>query len=397
MSRLRWHDAAVNLAAHPIAWPLARAIRRVGGVVRVPGLGMVINDAETAHDILTRDDLFTKNGHGSISESMTVLFGPSALGNMDGESHRVLRAKLAGVVSAPRAAELLSACAPAIATLQRELASGHTVDLVAWMRLLSGRITLDMLGIAPPAGAGDAQCLELVALGERIVSGFDLQPSAAWLDRARTDAAHFADQVRVGFERADAPPGSFVRRLRDAGFSFDEARGVVSVLFIAGTLTTAAALPRIVALLVDGGHLAALGARPDAVTGAISEGLRYSTPVPATVRIARRDTDVGGQRVRAGERLLILTCNTARDAALFPEPDRFDPARPHNPRARYLWYGAGPHFCLGFPVAQAQLDLVIRALLELPGTLRVVRRRAARGVVVPRYARLDVRVERSGS
>jgi cytochrome P450 len=177
MSRLRWHDAAVNLAAHPIAWPLARAIRRVGGVVRVPGLGMVINDAETAHDILTRDDLFTKNGHGSISESMTVLFGPSALGNMDGESHRVLRAKLAGVVSAPRAAELLSACAPAIATLQRELASGHTVDLVAWMRLLSGRITLDMLGIAPPAGAGDAQCLELVALGERIVSGFDLQPS----------------------------------------------------------------------------------------------------------------------------------------------------------------------------------------------------------------------------
>jgi cytochrome P450 len=91
MSRLQWHDAMVNLAAHPVAWPLARGVRHAGGVVRVPGIGVVINDAEAAHDVLTRDELFTKNGHGSIAASMTELFGAQALGNMDGEAHRVLR------------------------------------------------------------------------------------------------------------------------------------------------------------------------------------------------------------------------------------------------------------------------------------------------------------------
>jgi cytochrome P450 len=397
MSRLQWHDAMVNLAAHPVAWPLARGVRHAGGVVRVPGIGVVINDAEAAHDVLTRDELFTKNGHGSIAASMTELFGAQALGNMDGEAHRVLRAKLTGIVSAPRVTELLSACAPAVAALQRDLVAGRTVDLVAWMRVLSGRITLDMLGFVDPADTGDAQCLELIALGERIVAGFHLRPSAAWLRRARIDSADLADRVRTGFERPDAPPTSCVRRLRDAGFSFDEARGVLSVLFIAGTLTTAAALPRLVALLVDGGHLPALRLRPESVADAIAEGLRFTTPVPATVRIAQGDAVVGGRRVRAGERLLILTCNTARDPTLFPKPDRFDPTRPYDPCARFLWYGAGPHFCLGFPVAQSQLQLVVRALLATPGTLRVVRRRAAHGVVVPRYARLEVRMERTSA
>jgi len=103
---------------------------------------------------------------------------------------------------------------------------------------------------------------------------------------------------------------------------------------------------------------------------------------------------VGGHRIAAGARVVILTCNLARDPGLFPSPDRFDPERVHPPQSRHLWFGAGPHFCLGFAVAQRQLAVVLDALLDLPGELRIARRRAARAVIVPAYRRLEVRLDR---
>ena len=91
-----WHDAIVNLAAHPVGWSLARLARRLPPVFSVPGFGVVVNDAEFAHQVLVRDDLFTKNGEGSLSSIMTELLGPLALGNMDGEA-----GKYAGMTHMP--------------------------------------------------------------------------------------------------------------------------------------------------------------------------------------------------------------------------------------------------------------------------------------------------------
>lgn len=184
-----------------------------------------------------------------------------------------------------------------------------------------------------------------------------------------------------------------MHRLREMGIPAEEARGVLSIFFIAGALTTAVALPRILALLVDSGQLGMLGNDAARVARAVDEGLRFTTPVPATVRVAQRDCEVRGRRIRAGSRVVILTSNLARDAALFPDPHRFDVTRVHDARARYLWYGAGPHFCFGFPLAQRELRMALGELAALPGRLRIVRRRAARGVLLPSYARLVVRLE----
>jgi len=395
--RERLHDAALNLAAHPVAWPLARLARRVRPVIRVPGLGIVVSDASFAHDVLVRDEQFTKNGARSFASTMTELLGPFALGNMDGEAHRLLRNKLADVVSPGRVAELLRACDTPLAMLRDDLSAGRTVDLVEWMRRLSGRLTFDMLGVAPPAGREDKAYLELVALGERIASGFDFRrPSARRLRAARLDCDRLAEYAQIGFDSPAAPEKSFVRRLRDQGLSFEEARGVISLIFLAGTLTTASALPRIVALLIDGHHIDRLREHPEMRASAIAEGLRYTTPVGATIRIARAAVELGGHRILAGERIIILTCNLARDKALFPEPDSFDPARVQPPHARNLWFGAGPHFCLGFAVAQRELAIVLDALLSGQGELQIVRRRAAHRVIIPAYARLDVRSSRPG-
>lgn len=389
-----WHDAIVNLSAHPIGWSLARLARRLPPVFSVPGFGVIVNDAEFAHQVLVRDDVFTKNGKGSLASTLTEILGPSALGNMDGEAHARLRGRLADVVAPAQAAELLHACDAPLVELREKLHGGATVELVEIMRWMSGRITFDMLGVRPPEPDPRASCLDLVALGERIASGFDFRaPSAARLARVREDCDRLAAYARHGYESADAPPRCFVRRLRDSGLSFEEARGVIALIFLAGTLTTAAALPRILALLLDSDQFEALRAAPGAIPVAVSEGLRFTAPVPATMRIARQDVVVKDRRIRAGERMIVLTTNLARDRSLFDDPDRFIASRSQPARARNLWFGAGPHFCLGFSIAQRQLHMVLHALASLDGTLRIVRRSAARGVLVPAYRRLEIALD----
>lgn len=387
-------DMRVALAAHPVAWTLARLARHGGPAVRVPGVGLVINDAMVAHEVLQRDAEFVKRAPGAFSEVVTQLFGPFALTNMDGEEHRRLRGMLGDLLSPANAAHLLCGYEGRLAGLRTALERGDTIDLVRFMRIMSGRLTLEMMGVPHPSDDADEAALALIALGERVAAVLRTRRlSEGELRSCDRDIEQLVAFARAGYEADDAPPSSLVQRLRERGLSFEEARGVLLLFFVGGTLTTAAALPRIVALLVDSGQMTQVQADPKRIPQAIAEGLRFVTPLPATVRIASRDAQVGGRRIRAGERVVILTCNTARDSRLFAEPDRFDISRVHDPRTRSLWYGAGPHFCFGYALAQRELHAVLAALAAVPGTLRIVQRRAARKVLLPRLARLMVRLD----
>ena len=394
-------DALVNFAAHPLAWPAARVLRRIGPMVRLPGLGYAISDAALVHDVLLRDEEFTKNGPGSFAAQMTAALGPAALANMDGPPHLALRERLTSIFSPAGARRLLAGCDAPLLLLRSDLRDGRVVDLVRFMRLLSGRVTFDMLGVPLPLGGEADACLRLVALGERIAASLTLRPPSDTTMRAvRADCDQLADYCRIGYDAPDAPEQSLMARLRQQGLTFEEARGIISLVFLAGTITTAASLPRIVALLVDTGQWPRRPSPNDDppfdagswAPRAIAEGLRYTAPVPATMRIAAHDTVLRGCPIARGTRLVLLTCNAARDAALFPDPDRFDVSRVHDPRARNLWFGAGVHFCLGFAVAQRQLQLALETLLAEPGALQIVRRRRGGRSLVASYALLDVRL-----
>lgn len=386
-------DALVSLAAHPVAWPMIRGLRRLGPTVRVPGLGLVVNDAALVRDVLVRDAEFTKNGPGSLAAQMTEVLGPHALANMDGPAHLALRGRIAELFSAAGARRLLSAFEAPLARLQDDLRAGRTIDLARFMRVLSGRVTFDMLGVTLPAGDGDEACLALFALGVRIAASLSLRvPSARALRAVRADHDRLTAHARTGWDAAAPSDVSLMSNLRQQGLTFEEARGVISLVFLAGTITTAASLPRIVALLADSGQLSGVRDRADGVARAVAEGLRFISPVPVTVRVAARDAALDGRRIGRGTRLVLLTCNAARDAALFPDPDRFDATRAHDPRARHLWFGAGVHFCLGFAVAQRELQMVLQALVAAPGTLVIEGRRRGGRALIPAYARLDIRL-----
>lgn len=82
---------------------------------------------------------------------------------------------------------------------------------------------------------------------------------------------------------------------------------------------------------------------------------------------------------------MILATSTA-NRALGP----FDPATNISATLRQLWFGAGSHFCLGAPLALAQIRPVVDALLDAAprGDLHVDSRQPARGVLIPACARV---------
>src|SRR5690348_3473345 len=90
-------ETLLQLAAHPLAFPFLRLVGRLGPVVRVPGVGVVVNDADLAHRVLRDTAAFRKSGRGSSGALWTPVLGPSVLLNMDGPAHAELRRKLAGL------------------------------------------------------------------------------------------------------------------------------------------------------------------------------------------------------------------------------------------------------------------------------------------------------------
>lgn len=86
-------------------------------------------------------------------------------------------------------------------------------------------------------------------------------------------------------------------------------------------------------------------------------------------RYARTDIDIGGVTVRAGELVLLDNGAANHDAAAFPEPDRFDVARPW--AASHLTFGHGARYCLGAPLARVELETVFGQLVLRFPTLRL--------------------------
>jgi len=94
---------------------------------------------------------------------------------------------------------------------------------------------------------------------------------------------------------------------------------------------------------------------------AVEEMLRYCSPVTHFKRTAMQDTVVGGQSIKAGERVVMFYGSANRDEDIFENADTFDVARHPNP---HVAVGAGgPHLCLGMHVARVELAVMFRELL----------------------------------
>ncbi|KOU41502.1 cytochrome P450 [Streptomyces sp. WM6378] len=106
--------------------------------------------------------------------------------------------------------------------------------------------------------------------------------------------------------------------------------------------------------------------RPDT---AAEEIVRWATPVVSFQRTATQDTELGGQKIKAGDRVGIFYSSANNDPEVFEDPERFDITRDPNPHLGFG--GGGPHFCLGKSLAVLEINLIFNAVADVLPDLRL--------------------------
>ena len=105
-----------------------------------------------------------------------------------------------------------------------------------------------------------------------------------------------------------------------------------------------------------------LMAKPDLVESAVSEIIRYVTPVIHMRRTALQDTDLGGQQIRARDKVVMWYVSANRDDEAIGDPNRLiiDRARPR----QHVSFGFGIHRCVGNRLAELQLKILWEEILQ---------------------------------
>ncbi|HEY8216153.1 MAG TPA: cytochrome P450 [Acidimicrobiia bacterium] len=114
---------------------------------------------------------------------------------------------------------------------------------------------------------------------------------------------------------------------------------------------------------------------PELVPSATEEFLRYFSPVQAFSRTVIQDTELGGQRLERGDRVLLCFASANRDEAQFPDPDSFVPDRFPN---RHMAFGLGKHRCIGSTLARHQFAIVLDQVLARMPDYEIDRERTER-------------------
>ncbi|HZC46142.1 MAG TPA: cytochrome P450 [Candidatus Acidoferrum sp.] len=396
MNKARLHELLVYALNRPLAFAVLEIAGRLGAVVRVPGVGHVVSDAEIGRRVLTDTDHFDSHSPGSLGVLVTQVLGPFALLNMDGADHRELKRKLMEVFSPQYIRALLNAATERIvAELHANLRAGRTVDFVAFMRDFASAMACEMIGLAVEREREREVYAEMFVLATAFTAFAGLgkqQLAGRELARAKEVIERLSNYIRDGYARDDAREHSLTRQMRSLGFTFEEVRGVIIIVLVGATELITYGMPRVLALLLDSGQMAKLRARPELIEQAVDEGLRLVTPSNVVLRAVARDCEIDGHRFRRGERALVVFHNIMRQRDRVANASDFDLEREVDPRYRRLLFGAGAHACLGAGLAIAEARVVIGALLSLERELEIVRRRYNHGKTYPGYSSLQVRL-----
>jgi cytochrome P450 len=153
--------------------------------------------------------------------------------------------------------------------------------------------------------------------------------------------------------------------------SNEELTANIILLFGAGHETTVNLIGNgLLALHRNPDQLALLKARPDLISNAIEEFLRYDSSVQMTGRVALEDIeDLGGKKIPKGDTVLCLLGSANRDPAAYPDrPDSLDITRSN---VKPLSFGGGIHHCLGAQLARIEAEIAILTLLRRLPDLRL--------------------------
>jgi len=364
-------------------YPRLHHLRREAPVFRSPELGARAATSHAACAEVLRD-------HTRFSSD------PAAAKGID----PLLLARRRASVPFGEVPSLSSIDPPEHARLRRVLAEPFSPAAAARVRHVVRGVVHEVLSGVPPTGAFEVMATVADPIPERVMLALAGIPAdrqaevGRWLraiarvrERVSFDpeeiaaarvaaplVAGFVDEVRA--RQTEATP-NVLRELLEAEGEGSITPGELLALLVHVTVVGTGPLAGLIA-----NALVALARFPEERRrlrrgevpwdGAAHELLRYDSPTHAVPRVVRRATELRGARVRAGEVVYAMVGAANRDPDVFADPDRLNLGR--DARA-HLSFGAGPHFCLGAPLARIVAEEALQPLLERLGEYRVLRLR----------------------
>ena len=332
--------------------------------------------------LMNRDDF----GQGDFVENIRLFYGADfdVMGQrgykwlsevflmQDPPHHTRVRGLVTGALTAKR----VRAMEPRIREITDRLIDGFVADgrsdlIARFAYELPVRVMCDMLGMDP-------EDERLPAVIDAIAQSFIVFEARALTDAELTTANTQIAVLQNFFEslfdeRKAVPQDDLATALVQAGgaedaLSHDELVTVAIGLFGAGFETTAHMI---------GNGLLSFSRFPDQwqrlvadpaayAAGTVDEVLRYESSLIATYRTALHATQVRGEAIAKGEKILTLIGAGNRDPRVFDNPDSFDIGRDN--AARHLSFGGGIHFCVGAELARLEGRVAFERLAtRLPG------------------------------
>ncbi|MFI1677813.1 cytochrome P450 [Streptomyces sp. NPDC020607] len=278
---------------------------------------------------------------------------------------------------------MLASDPPRHTRLRKLVTKAFTTGAVRKLRPFIARTTDDLLDEWPEGGrcdfvAGLAVPLPVMVICELLgvpqADRPDVQRWSAKLFAAGEPdvidaASHALADYMTGLIAAKrlAPGDSLLDRLiaardGDDRLSEEELVSLAVLLLVAGHETTTNFLGNaVLALLQHPDELTHLLGNPDDVPGVLDELLRHDSPLStATFRFTKEAVTLGGTDIPAGAPVLVALGAANRDPARFPSPDSLDLERD---ASAHLGFGHGIHRCVGAPLAKAEAEIALRAVL----------------------------------
>jgi cytochrome P450 len=349
-------------------YPVLAALREASPFAELDGAVVVVGRHRDCSAILRDPRASSERNRSLLAPPEMREQRPPSFLSLDPPDHTRLR-RLVSKAFAPR---VIARLAPRIGEVTDDLltaadaggpgGAGGSLDVVSELAYpLPVRIISELLGVPPEDYATFAGWSASLAHSLQPQFGQPDLTGAAAAQQARAEfGAYFRELIAA--RRAQPADDLLTELIRaeDDGqhLSEEELIGTCVLLLVAGHETTVGLISNaILALLRHPDQLAALRADPELAGSAVEETLRYDAPVQLTGRVARDGMRVGELIPRDGAVMLLLLAATGRDPEVFADPDRFDIRRT---ASSHLAFAAGPHFCLGAPLARLEATIALR-------------------------------------
>ena len=271
---------------------------------------------------------------------------------LDPPNHTRLRSLVSKAFTSRRVAEQL----PAINSIAEKLVLGLEDGEIEIQKNFAEK--LPVLVIADLLGVPEEMADQLLEWSHSMVAMYQAGRDKRVEIEAAEASTEFAEYIRREIEcRRTAPTEDLISSLiaaEEGGqrLSVDEMVSTCILLLNAGHEATANSIGNAIKAIIESGLSARKLLADGAVARTVDETLRFDPPLHLFERHAKQDMEFFGCEFKRGDTVAVLLGGANRDPAAFPIPDRFDPSRQ---AAGHISFGAGIHFCVGAPLAKAEL------------------------------------------